>query len=405
MGQPELNQSAQLCAAFAEFEHASSRLAAFYDSLEQRVAELTLALTDSKAELQRELHAKGVLATRLASLLEALPGGVIVLDEAGRVTDRNPAAVELLGPVAIGEPWIDVVARCFSPRWDDGHDISLQDGRRVNVATQALHGEPGQILLIKDVTETRRLQELLTHHRRLSAKTELAAALAHQIRTPLSVAILQLSNLNRESLVLDARRRHTEKAMDAMRQLERLVEDMLTFARGGPLDMASLSVQSLLDDLARDAQQTAATRDLVLEIKTDIGSDQLRGNRNALHSIMLNLVNNSCNAMGGCGRMTISATRIHDCVELRFADHGPGIPLKDREHVFEPFFTTRKNGTGLGLSVARAVARAHGGELDLDPDYRDGACLVLTLPAQTGAPSRATTIPQFQCLPAAAGMR
>ncbi|MBI4696187.1 MAG: PAS domain-containing sensor histidine kinase [Gammaproteobacteria bacterium] len=379
MGQQRQEQSAELCAAFAEFEAVSGKLTEFYASLEQRVAELTAELHESRAELQRELQAKDLLATRLESLLTALPGGIVVIDGAGRVQDFNPAAANLLDGLDRGTPWIEIVATSFAPRWDDGHDVSLKDGRRVSVATQSLHGEPGQILLITDVTETRRLQELLNHHRRLSAKTEMAASLAHQIRTPLSVAMLQVSNLSRATANPELRRRCTVKALDAMRQLERLVEDMLTFARGGTLEMSELEVGPVLEGLI--AELAAAMPDSDFEVALGpVPPVRIRGNRSALHSIMLNLVNNGRAAAQGKGHLEISVRELGDYIQLRFADDGPGVPAADRENVFEPFFTTRRSGTGLGLSVARAVARAHGGELAIEPDYQDGACFVLSLP-------------------------
>ena len=389
MGQQRQRQSAQLCAAFSEFEAASGQLVDSYGRLERRVVELTAALAASRAELQRELEDKDRLATRLASLLAALPGGVVVLDGAGRVQDFNPAAADLLGGLGRGAPWIDVVARSFAPRWDDGHDVSLEDGRRVSVATQALHGEPGQILLITEVTETRRLQELLNHHRRLSAKTEMAASLAHQIRTPLSVAMLQISNLGRTDASAELRQRATVKALAALRQLERLVEDMLGFARGGTFDMRELDVAPMLEALVAEVRGALPDPAFTLALG-EPAPVRIRGNRSALHSIMLNLVNNSRAATAGKGRLAITARELGDFVEIRFADDGPGVPAADRENIFEPFFTTRRNGTGLGLSVARAIARSHGGELALDPDFLAGACFVLSLPRLIGVAATAS---------------
>ncbi len=378
----------ELKAAFVEFEQASETLASFYASLERRVGELTDALSHSRAELERELQEKGRLATRLAALLDALPGGVVVLDGLGRVTQHNPAAVDLLGPIAAQERWVEVVARAFAPRWDDGHDVSLVDGRRVNVATEALAGEPGQILLVKDVSETRRLQEQLTHHRRLSAKTELAASLAHQVRTPLAVAMLAVGNLNRTTDG-DARAKASRRALDAMRQLERLVEDMLSYARGGTLEMHHCRADSLLDRLAAESAQLTAGSEFEVRVDASVGDAVLCANASALHSIMLNLVNNSRHACGGHGVLAVRATAGEDRLICRFADDGPGIAPHARGHVFEPFFTTRANGTGLGLSVARGIARAHGGELELDETRQPGACFVLTLPLATCAAAEA----------------
>lgn len=381
MGLEQTVDRAELKAAFAQFEQASSLLTSFYASLEHRVSELTAALNASHARLEVELAEKERLATRLSALLAALPAGVIVLDGQGRVTAVNPGATELLGDVAHGEAWRDIVARAFAPRWDDGHDVSLVDGRRVNVSTQALADEPGQILMLKDVTETRRLQEQLTHHRRLSAKTEMAAALAHQIRTPLAAALLSLGPVARARELAPAQARGAQRALESMRQLERLVENMLSFARGAVVDPQPIAIDTLLARLTRDVR--ALTEGSGFKVAFDCADDTrvVHGNADALVSIMLNLVSNARQIVPD-GAMVIVARRVGDYLSLRFIDNGPGVAAHDRERIFEPFFTTRGGGTGLGLSVAQAIARAHGGELAIDPDYTAGACFELTLPAR-----------------------
>ena len=388
MGREQTVDRAELRAAFAQFEQASTQLTSFYSNLEQRVAELTGALHESRAQLEVELNAKERLATRLSALLEALPAGVIVLDGQGRVTQANPGALELLGPIAIGEAWRDVIARCFAPRWDDGHDISLIDGRRVNVSTQALADEPGQILMLMDVSQTRRLQEQLTHHRRLSAKTEMAAALAHQIRTPLASALLALGPVARARDLAPAQARSAQRALDAMRQLERLVENMLSFARGAVVDAAPIRVDELTRRFVDEARALidGSGFDVSFDCQTDTRTI-IHGNVDALISIMLNLVANARQITGGKGWLKVVARSFGEYVMYRFMDNGPGVAVHDRERIFEPFFTTRGGGTGLGLSVAQAIARAHGGDLAIDADYTAGACFELTLPARAATPT------------------
>jgi len=389
MGLEQTVDRAELKAAFAQFEQASSLLTDVYAGLERRVAELGSALTATHARLELELADKERLARRLAALLEALPAGVVVLDAQGRLSALNPGAVELLGPVAVGDAWRDVVARCFAPRWDDGHDVSLVDGRRVNVSTQALADEPGQILMLREVTETRRLQEQLTHHRRLSAKTEMAAALAHQIRTPLAAALLALGPVARARDMTPLQARGARRALDAMRQLERLVEDMLSFARGAVVDAQPIAIDALLDRLAREVRGLVTAGGFRVAFDGESDMRVVHGNADALISIMLNLVSNARQITGERGVLLIATRRVGDFVSIRFMDNGPGVAAHDRERIFEPFFTTRGGGTGLGLSVAQAIARAHGGELAIDADYTAGACFDLTLPAR--APARAAT--------------
>ncbi|MEX2482283.1 MAG: ATP-binding protein [Gammaproteobacteria bacterium] len=372
------NTAAQLTAAFAEFEDASRTLSSSYRDLEQHVVQLTEELAAARRAQSHEAAEKDRLAARFVSLLEALPAGVVVIDQRGQVQQCNPVARDLLGADIRGEAWNAVVARAFAPRWDDGHDISLSDGRRVNIATQALPGEPGQILLLQDVTETRRLHEQLAHHKRLSAKTEMAAALAHQIRTPLASALLSTANLKRARSAAE-RERAAERSVKSLRRLERLVDEMLLFARGGRLDVEAVPVDALLDAFAAGAAEAFGYAEYEIAINPFAGAGNVHANVAALTSIALNLIDNAHLAAGGRGRIAISALIVGERLELRFTDDGPGIADDCREQVFEPFFTTRSNGTGLGLAVARAVARAHAGDLVIESAAR-GCCLLLTLP-------------------------
>ena len=380
MGAHDLSNPLQLEAAFADFEAASSKLAEFYQTLEGQVAKLTAELHSARAAELQQLREKEILASRLANLLATLPAGVVVLDGAGRIAEFNPAASDLLGAIESGQRWVDVVNRVFEPQWDDGHDISLSDGRRVNIATEPLTDEPGQILLIKDVTETRRLQELLNHHRRLSAKTELAAALAHQIRTPLAAAMLHTSNLGLHVSGNERAARTAGRALDAMRQLERLVEDMLTYARGGKLDAEAFGLRALIERLLANVKANMPASEFRCVLANEVPDLTLVGNTDALVSMMLNMINNARTATNACGRVALDVTVTGARVQIGIEDDGPGIADHAAEHVFEPFFTTTSSGTGLGLAVARSIARAHGGDLCLEQSAAPGARFVLTLP-------------------------
>ncbi|MFT4561014.1 MAG: two-component system sensor histidine kinase FlrB [Gammaproteobacteria bacterium] len=380
MGATENSRSANLQAAFADFEIASTELATTYQKLEEQVVQLTAELKLSRAaEVFQEKQTK-IVAGRFGSLLDALPAGVVVLDGGGFIAEFNPAAVDLLGHLSAGECWIDIVKRAFLPQWDDGHDISLVDGRRVNISTEALHGEPGQILLLKDVSETRRLQEMLNHHRRISAKTELAAALAHQIRTPLSAAMLHTANLSNRPCDQSAHRHSAERALDSMRQLERLVEDMLTFARGRKMNVDAFLLPRVLERLSDNFRSMSEGGQFELRIASSIPDLTLFGNTDALVSMMLNLAINARTATNGCGSITVSVNVLEDAVQINFEDDGPGISSRHVAHIFEPFFTNSSSGTGLGLAVARSIARAHDGDLVFDDSYTAGARFVLTLP-------------------------
>ncbi len=373
-----------LVRAFHEFEHISADLAAQYRQLELRVESLTGELAAARSTSQQQADEKTRLAARLEHLLNGLPAGVVVLDGNGLVQECNPAARELLGEPLSGAPWREVVERAFAPRWDDGHDMSLVSGRRVNIATEAMPGEAGQILVLSDVTETRRLQQQLEHHRRLSAKGEVAAALAHQIRTPLSAAMLYASSLVGEGLAAERRRGFADKLLGRLRHLEGLVDDMLLFARGGGmLDAQASSLADLLEALVKEVEACTEVRsgDFHLRIDNRAPETEIRCNRTALLSAMQNLVANAIQACEGRGELQIRAGMAgSERVQIEFADDGPGVPEAIRESLFEPFVTTRSNGTGLGLAVVQAVLNGHGGDIRLDSTAGEGSRFLVRLP-------------------------
>ncbi|MCK1785737.1 PAS domain-containing protein, partial [Pseudomonas sp. TNT11] len=218
--------------AFSLFSQMSSQLTDSYSLLEARVSELKGELAVVSAQRMEELAEKERLANRLQNLLDLLPGGVIVIDDQGRVREANPAACDLLGLPLEGELWRHVITRCFAPRDDDGHEISLKDGRRLSIATRSLDAEPGQLVLLNDLTETRHLQDQLARHERLSSLGRMVASLAHQIRTPLSAALIYASHLTDEQLPAETQQRFAGRLKERLHELEHQVRDMLVFARG-----------------------------------------------------------------------------------------------------------------------------------------------------------------------------
>jgi two-component system sensor histidine kinase FlrB len=259
--------------------------------------------------------------------------------------------------------------------------VSLASGRRVNVQTCSLGNEPGQIVLLNDVTETRALHEQLSRHQRLTAMGEMAASLAHQIRTPLATAMLYASHMTARVLPASDQARYADRISASLRHLEKLVNDMLVFARGGGAIKESLAVGSLLVDLIGLTGSAIQPAGIRLEAVDAAGSSAVYGNREALLGALQNLIINAAQAAGTGGAIQVCAQRAgSDSIEIQVSDNGPGVPEELRERIFDPFFTTRAQGTGLGLAVVHAVARAHQGTVRVMPRDGGGSTFVLRLP-------------------------
>lgn len=374
----------KLQAAFDSFNLMSQQLTEAYQALELQVQELTEELARTEARRENEVAEKQRVTGRLEGLLSALPVGVVVLDVRGRVQECNPAAIELLGEPLEGERWLDVIQRVFAPRLDDGHEVSLKDGRRVSIATRSLAGEPGQLIVLTDMTETRALQERLSRHQRLSALGKVAASLAHQIRTPLSAAMLYGEHLQNSELAPAQQKRFAGKLMSRLNHLEQQVRDMLIFARGDMPVSDLVTTDVLVQGLEAAMESPLEASQSRYQLDNRAPGLLLQCNKEGLIGAILNLVNNAIEVVGSGAEISIELSVV-DANQLRIcvADQGPGIAEDILAEVKEAFFTTKSHGTGLGLSVVQGVARAHHGEFFIESMPGQGTRMTLQLPLKT----------------------
>ncbi len=361
------------------FNRMSRQITDSYRTLESRVNQLSGELSQETMQRQQELEEKEQLADRLSTLLKALPAGVVVLDSQGVVTQTNPAAISLLGEPLDGERWVDVIRRCFAPRRDDGHEVSLKDGRRVSIEIRTMENQPGQLILLTDLTETRQLQSQLSHAQRLSAMGKMVASLAHQIRTPLSAAILYGGHLSQEDLDEEMRQRCASRLMSRLTHLEQQVRDMLIFARGETRLAEELSAETLVSALDSAVEGLKLASGTTVSIVDEVSGDcRLMCNRDALVGACTNLVNNSLEA--GATAVAVQVVAEGSELVIRVVDNGPGFPSAEAGRLLEAFYTTKSHGTGLGLAVVQAVVKAHQGQFHIEALGQGGAVATLRLP-------------------------
>lgn len=373
--------------ALSLFDQLSSQLTSSYRNLEHKVSQLKSELSEEEAERQAQLRERDALAKRMQTLLELLPAGVVLLDGKGRVTECNPAALALLGEPLEGELWLDIIKRCFAPKRDDGHEVSLIDGRRVRIETRSMTSEPGQLILLSDLTETRRLQEQVSRAERLSSLGKMVASLAHQIRTPLSTAMLYAGHLAQDKIEDDMRMDCAEKLLSRLTHLEHQIRDMLIFAKGETRLAEELSIADFEKALRSAVEPVVRKADVECTWKVSRLKRMLLCNREALVGACLNLVNNSIEAYEPLKQerdgleLSLVIEPLGDRgIAIRVSDNGPGIPKQHQKKLFEPFFTTKSQGTGLGLSVVQAVVKAHKGVFTLDSSSQ-GVTGTISLPS------------------------
>lgn len=227
----------------------------------------------------------------------------------------------------------------------------------------------------------------LARHERLSALGEMAAKLAHQLRTPLAAALLYVGHLTRPQLDEADRLRFAHKALARLQYLERLIADMLAFVKGAQGVKSRFPLPPLLAELMQIMEDQAAGHGVDLVLDDHSGGLQIEADRQALSGALTSLLENALQASrpGMCVKLTAHADA-GPFVVFHVEDQGPGIPEEARQRLFDPFYTTRAEGSGLGLAIVKQVADAHGGWVEVDSTPGRGSRFSLYIPHTAGNP-------------------
>ncbi|TAH51545.1 MAG: PAS domain-containing protein [Betaproteobacteria bacterium] len=372
---PPALDAAQLAEAFALFSRASEELSTAYNALQCQVAQLT---------------------ERLTMLMSALPAGVVVLDRGCRVVQVNRAAEALFGVELVGRDWTEV-GRALQGTGTPGELTLARGGETLRLALSetALESGDERILLLHDITDTYQMRLTAERNERLAAMGEMVAGLAHQLRTPLAAALLYTGNLRQAELGPAERASVADRAIERLRYLERLIRDMLLFARGDSLGRQHFGACELAAELTHTLEPLARARQIDFQCACDCGDVALHGDRKAIAGALTNLLENAIQATEAGGSVSLRVELDQAAAEgsaagpppgLRFVvrDSGRGVPAELQSRLFDPFFTTRADGTGLGLAIARGVARGHGGDITLRSAPGQGSIFTLALPLAAG---------------------
>jgi len=374
---------------FATFNQVSLDLGVRYEQLEARVAELSSDLAMTHSARLSELTAKEQLAAKLSTLMDTLPGGILVLDANGTVLEANPVAQRMLGVPAIHHKWTELLQEAGNGVGMSGGELTLRSGMRVCISSNAFGDKGEQVVLLTDVSENFRLRNLINREERLAALGEMSARLAHQVRTPLSTAILYLSHLatatSGEQTTSIVKKIHSR-----LRQIESLTESMLSYIRGETRTHQIFSLNAVLKEVKDATLLQLKQRGGELRLSTPINDCLLEGDKEAIFNAVSNLVENSIQATTAAPSITISLWRdaTHYCVIVE--DNGPGIDVDLREKIFDPFFSGRTGGTGLGLAVVQSAVNACGGAITINTAKTGGALIEIKLPV-SHQPQRSNT--------------
>lgn len=312
-------------------------------------------------------------------ILSSLPTALVILNAKGRIVWLNPAAEAMLGYGLIDDLWLDVILRAFVPRADDGHEVSLADGRRVHVAISCLNSLPGILVTLSDITASRDYEKAKENEKRLASIGTMTAQLAHQIRTPLASAMLYTEHLNNLP-GLDARNRTWIKRLqDCHASVEQQIQDLLLFARGTSIEPQLIEMDEWCTQLIQRAQPYVETYFALLKVNNRLEKSTAFIHGESLIGAVLNLIINALQSEATEIYLTLASME-DSGLQIAVEDNGKGMSDEVKSQAFSPFFTTKAQGNGLGLAVVFAVVKAHGGRVGLESKEGVGTEVALYLP-------------------------
>ena len=340
------------------------------------------------------------LAVLHADVVRSLSSGLLTLSDDGVVRSLNPAGEEILGRVAdsiVGRPLAQclpemsgyVTTATLGNKGRGEVELHQPDGERRVVGLSiapllSAHGQAvGRIVNFQDLTQLRRMQQQIERTERLAAIGRLAAGVAHEIRNPLAAisGSIELLSNGALSTIDDESRELMEIVTREVDRLNRLITDLLDFARPRPPASSALEVSATLGEILRVVENDRRLNPMANRFQLQIPQPVwLEADPAQLRQVVLNLLINAADATPDGEPVELWAGADGQRVRIEIRDRGPGIPPDVKARIFEPFFTTKKGGTGLGLATVHRIVEEHQGSIEVDDRPGGGTVFTVWMP-------------------------
>src|SRR5262245_4742521 len=391
------------------------RLAVAFNHMAAQLYQQRAALQEAHSELEQRFQELADLKGYTDSIFASVTNGIVTVDLDGRIVTVNPAA-ELLSGFFAGEAVGRYCTEVFARTAEMGDilmetlasrapitNVSLTLRRRtgaalpIQLSTAPLKGGDGKdlgvVAVFRDLTAVRHLESQLRRSDRLAALGTLAAGLAHEIKNPLTSILTFSRHLGRRFDDQHYRERFMSVVPRELERINAIVERLLELARPARLSFALVRLPALVDRVVELYVNQIESRGIVVRREYARDVPPIHADEEALYRAIVNVVTNALEAMGTGGRLTLRVAwadgdGVHAArrraftrrVRIEVEDTGTGITMTEADRVFNPFFTTKERGTGLGLALTHKIVEDHGGAIDFRSAPGAGTVFRIVLP-------------------------
>ncbi|MBI5142194.1 MAG: PAS domain-containing protein [Nitrospirae bacterium] len=362
--------------AFSSFAEASRALEEGYKSLETQVRTLRLEVEEKNRALGLSLAETEHARMFLNNIIEGVPSAIIVFNSEGDILHHNSASRRLLGDPLPFENVLDL------PFDISEGEVTIGSGAGAVSAliTHSNVGDIGSLLVIQDITRLKELERQAEMNRRLAAMGELVAKIAHEIRNPLGSIELFASMLSND-LQGSPSKELADGISTGVQSLVNTLNNMLLYTRTRRIRRVPLDLAELVAESASSIRPLAARNGSEVLMDGVDGPLVIEGDGELIKQAIYNLSMNAVQAMPEGGVIRFGFDDSSDgYITLRVKDSGPGIPEEAMESIFEPFFSTKDRGNGLGLSIVKMIMKEHDGLIKVASVRGEGAEFSMIFP-------------------------